>query len=117
MTDPAWAEVEGTLGKIVYFTVYQSDGVTVEDLAPYDEAKIQLKVWANDGATLKFEKDMTYVTPPGSDGRVKATLDLVTDIARGDEGAYFFTIELETAGGIIVPVVRGTLQITQGAPV
>ncbi len=115
MSDPDWSEVEGTLGKTVNFTVYKADRVTVEDLSPFDEAKIQLKVWENDGTTLKFEKDMLYVTD-GTDGRVKAVLNLVTDIAVGDERSYFFNIELETAGGIIIPVVRGTLQITQGAP-
>lgn len=115
MTDPDWAEVEGTLGKTVNFTVYKADGVTVEDLSSFDEAKIQLKVWENDGVTLKFEKDMTYVTD-GTDGRLAAVLDLATDIAIGDERSYFFNIELETAGGIIIPTVRATLQITQGAP-
>ena len=115
MTDPDWSEVEGTIGKTVYFTVYKADGVTAEDLSPFDEAKIQLKVWENDGSTLKFEKDMTYVTD-GMDGRVEAILALVTDIAIGDERSYFFNIELETAGGIIIPTIRGTLQITQGAP-
>ncbi|KKL80632.1 hypothetical protein LCGC14_2002810 [marine sediment metagenome] len=114
MVDPDWKEVEGTLGKSVYFTVLDSDG-EVEDLEPYDEAKIQLKVWRNDGTTLKFEKDMNYVTD-GTDGRVVAVLNLATDVAIGDEDAYFFTIELETAGGVIMPTVRGTFQIVQGAP-
>ena len=117
MVDPEWAEVEGTWKKAVFFTVYEADGVTPEDLSPYDESKIQLKVWENDGSTLKFEKDMTYVTPPGSDGRLRAVLDLVTDIARGDERSYLFNIELEDVTGVIVPTVRGTLLITQGAPV
>lgn len=114
MVDPDWKEVEGTLGKSVYFTVYDCEGV-VEDLEPYDESKIQLKVWRNDGISLKFEKDMNYVGD-GTDGRVVAVLNLVTDIAIGDEGAYFFTIHLETVAGIIVPTERGTLQIVQGAP-
>ena len=114
MVDPDWLEVEGTLGKHVYFTVKDSNG-DAEDLEPYDEAKIQLKVWQNDFTTLKFEKDMNYVTD-GTDGRVVAILDLATDIAIGDEGTYFFTIHLETAAGIIVPTRRGTLQIVQGAP-
>ncbi len=114
MVDPDWKEVEGTLGKHVYFTVYDCDGV-IEDLEPYDEAKIQLKVWKNDAAALKFEKDMNYVGD-GTDGRVVAILNLATDIAIGDEGSYFFVIELETAAGIIVPTIRGTLQIVQGAP-
>lgn len=116
MTDPNWQEVEGTVGKTVYFTVYKADEVTVEDLSLYDEAKIQLKVFENDKVTLKFEKDMVYVNT-GVDGRVKAVLNLATDIARGDERSYFFVIELETAGGIIIPTVRGILLITQGAPV
>ena len=95
MTDPDWAEVEGTVGKTVNFTVYKKDGITVEDLSPYDETGIQLKVWENDGTTLKFERDMAYVTD-GTDGRVKAYIS-PTDIAIGDEGAYFFTIELTKA--------------------
>jgi len=95
MTDPDWQEVEGTVGKTVYFTIYKSDGVTVEDLSPYDETGIQLKVWENDGTTLKFETDMSYVTD-GTDGRVKAYI-APGDIAIGDEGAYFFTIELTKA--------------------
>lgn len=115
MTDPAWAEVEGTVGKTVYFTVYKADRVTVEDLSIYEESKIQLKVWDNDG-DLKFEKDMTYVTPPGINGRLAAVLNLATDIAIGDERSYFFTIHLETAGGVIIPTIRATLLITQGAP-
>lgn len=94
MSDPDWAEVEGTVGKTVYFTVYKKDGVTVEDLSPYDETGIQLKVWENDDA-LKFETDMSYFTD-GTDGRVKAYIS-PTDIAIGDEGAYFFTIELTKA--------------------
>jgi len=115
LTDPQWQEVAGTLGKTVYFTVYKADGETVEDLSIYDESKIQLKVFENDKTTLKFEKDMVYVNT-GLDGRVEAVLDLATDIARGDERSYFFVIELETAGGVIIPTIRGTLQITQGAP-
>jgi len=91
MTDPDWTEVEGTIGKTVYFTVYDSGG-DAEDLSPYDEASIQLKVWENDSSTLKFEKDMAYVLD-GTDGRVKAYIG-PTDIAIGDEGAYLFTIEL-----------------------
>lgn len=93
MTDPDWTEVEGTVGKIVYFTVYKADGVTVEDLSPYDEDLIQLKVWENDGTTLKFERNMTYVVD-GTDGGLQATL-VLGDIAIGDEGSHFFTIELE----------------------
>lgn len=115
MVDPDWAEVEGTFGKLVFFTVLDCDGVA-EDLSGYDESKIQLKVWDNEGAALKFEKDMAYVTD-GTDGRLSALLNLVTDIARGDEGAYFFVIELETAAGVIVPTLKGTLMIHQGAPV
>jgi len=115
MSSPAWIEVAGTLGKTVNFTVYKADRVTVEDLSLYDEAKIQLKVFENDNTTLKFEKDMTYITD-GTDGRVQAILSLATDIARTDENTYFFVIELETAGGVIIPTVRGTLQILQGAP-
>ncbi len=114
MVDPDWKEVEGTIGKSVYFTVLDCDGVA-EDISGYDEAKIQLKVWKNDGTTLKFEKDMNYVTD-GTDGRVVAVLNLATDVAVGDEDTYFFTIELETAAGIIVPTVRGSFQIVQGAP-
>lgn len=91
MADPDWAEVEGTVGKTVYFTVYKADGVTVEDLSPYDETGIQLKVWENDGITLKFEKDMAYVLD-GTDGHVMAYIG-PADIAIGDEGSYFFTIE------------------------
>lgn len=94
MVDPDWAEVEGTVGKTVYFTVYDSEGNT-ENLAPYDETEIQLKVWENDGITLKFEKDMAYVDD-GMDGRVKAYIG-PSDIAIGDEGSYFFTIELTKA--------------------
>ncbi len=94
MTDPDWKEVEGTVGKTVYFTVYDANG-DAEDLSPYDETGIQLKIWENDGITLKFEKDMAYVTD-GTDGRVKAYIG-PTDIAIGDEGSYFFTIELAKA--------------------
>ncbi len=90
MSDPDWTEVEGTIGKTVFFTVYDSGG-DAEDLSPYDETSIQLKVWENDG-TLKFEKDMAYVGD-GSDGRVKAYIG-PSDIAVGDARAYFFTIEL-----------------------
>ncbi len=114
MVDPDWKEVEGTIGKSVYFTVNDCDGVA-EDLSPYDEAKIQLKVFRNEDSSLKFEKDMNYVTD-GTDGRVVAVLNLATDVAIGDEASYFFLIELETAGGIIVPTLRGTFQIVQGAP-
>lgn len=95
MTDPDWLEVEGTIGKTVNFTVYKSDGVTVEDLSSYDETGIQLKVWENDGTTLKFETDMAYVTD-GTDGRLKAYIG-PGDIAVGDERSYFFTIELTLA--------------------
>ena len=95
MADPEWAEVEGTVGKTVYFTVYKSDGVTVEDLSPYDETEIQLKVWENDGITLKFEKDMAYVSD-GTDGRVLAYIG-PGDMDIGDERSYFFTIELVKA--------------------
>jgi len=91
MTDPEWQEVEGTIGKTVYFTVLDSAG-DAEDISIYDETEIQLKVWENDGTTLKFEKDMAYVSD-GTDGRLKAYIG-PTDIAVGDEGAYFFTIEL-----------------------
>lgn len=115
MTDPDWSEVEGTIGKTVYFTVYKADRETVEDLSPFAEAEIQLKVWENDGTTLKFEKDMTYVTD-GTDGRLAAVLNIATDIAVGDERSYFFVIMLETAGGVVIPTIRATLQITQGAP-
>ena len=102
MTDPDWHEVEGTIGKTVYFTVYDSAG-DPEDISIYDETSIQLKVWENDGTTLKFEKDMAYVSD-GSDGRLKAYIS-PTDIAIGDEGAYFFTItlvleETNTATGV-----------------
>ena len=95
MTDPDWAEVEGTVGKTVYFTVYKADGETVEDLSPYDETGIQLKVWENDGTTLKFETDMAYETD-GIDGRLSAVI-APGDIAIGDEGSYFFTIALVIA--------------------
>jgi len=94
MTDPDWHEVEGTIGKTVYFTVYDSAG-DAEDISIYDETSIQLKVWENDGTTLKFEKDMAYVSD-GSDGRLEAYIG-PTDIAIDDEGAYFFTIELVKA--------------------
>ncbi len=92
MTDPDWSEVAGTNGKAVYFTVYEDDGVTAEDISGYDESKIQLKVFRDDGTTLKFEKEMSYVTD-GSDGRVMAYLG-PGDIGRDDEGSYFFVIEL-----------------------
>ncbi len=95
MTDPDWAEVEGTIGKTVYFTIYQADGETVEDLSPYDETGIQLKVFENDNTTLKFEKDMAYVTD-GTNGRLLVYIG-PSDIAIGDQGAYFFTIELAKA--------------------
>lgn len=94
MTDPDWHEVEGTVGKTVYFTVYDSAG-DAEDISIYDETEIQLKVWENDGTTLKFEKDMAYVSD-GTDGRLKAYI-APGDIAIDDEGAYFFTIELVKA--------------------
>jgi len=96
MSDPDWQEVEGTVGKTVYFTVYKADGVNVEDLAPYDETGIQLKVYENDGTTLKFEKDMAYASPPGTNGRLKAYIG-PGDIAIGDERSYFFNIELVKA--------------------
>lgn len=105
MTDPDWTEVEGTVGKTVYFTVYKADGVTVEDLSPYTETDIQLKVWENDGA-LKFEKDMTYFTN-GIDGILQTTISY-GDIARGDEGAYFFTIELVSGEENTATGVGGT---------
>ena len=95
MTDPDWTEVEGTVGKTVTFTVYKSDGVTVEDLSPYDEAGIQLKVWENDGTTLKFETDMAYVGD-GTDGQLEAYIG-PGDIAVGDERSFFFSIELVIA--------------------
>ncbi len=92
MTDPDWQEVEGTVGKTVYFTVYKADKVTVEDLSPYDETGIQLKVFENDGTTLKFEKDMAYESD-GTDGRLQAFIG-PGDMAIGDERSYFFIIEL-----------------------
>lgn len=95
MTDPDWMEVEGTVGKTVTFTVYKADRVTVEDLSPYDETGIQLKVWENDGTTLKFETDMAYVTD-GTNGLLK-TFIAPGDIAIGDERSYFFSIELTIA--------------------
>ncbi len=95
MTDPDWSEVEGTVGKTVTFTIYQADGETVEDLSVYDETGIQLKVWENDGVTLKFETDMAYVTD-GTDGQLEAII-APGDIDIGDQGAYFFTIELAIA--------------------
>jgi len=95
MVDPDWAEVEGTIGKTVNFTVYKADKVTVENLSPFDETGIQLKVFENDGVTLKFEKDMAYVTD-GVDGQLEAYIG-PTDIAIGDEKSYFFTIELTKA--------------------
>jgi len=94
MTDPDWQEVEGTVGKTVFFTVYDANG-DAEDISIYDETEIQLKVYENDGTTLKFEKDMSYVTD-GMDGRVKVYL-APGDIAIGDERSYFFTIELVKA--------------------
>ncbi len=95
MTDPDWTEVERTVGKTVYFTVYKADGVTAEDLSPYDETGIQLKVWENDGTTLKFETDMAYVTD-GTNGRLQAII-APGDMDIGDERSYFFTIELTKA--------------------
>jgi len=95
LTDPDWSEVAGTVGKVVTFTVYQADKVTVEDLSPYDEIGIQLKVWENDGITLKFETDMAYVTD-GTDGQLEAII-APGDTAIGDERAYFFTIALTIA--------------------
>ena len=95
MTDPDWSEVEGTIGKTVTFTIYKADGTTVEDLSTYDETGIQLKVWENDGTTLKFETDMAYATD-GTDGQLEAII-APGDIAIGDEGAYFFTIQLTIA--------------------
>jgi len=94
MVDPDWAEVEGTVGKTVTFTVYKADKVTVENLSLYDETGIQLKVWENDGA-LKFEKDMAYVTD-GVDGQLEAYIG-PGDMDIGDEQSYFFTIELTKA--------------------
>ncbi len=105
-----WEEVEGTVGKVVYFTVYDCNG-DAEDISGN---VVTLKVWDDDSALLNFTGACILVGG-GLLGRCRYTI-VAGDVAIGDEGVYGFVIEL-TSGGVTRPTIRGILKILQGSPV
>ena len=109
MTGIDWTAVEGDSGHDVFFTVYDCNGVG-EDISGH---VITLKVWEDDGDSLKFSGACVLVGG-GTAGRCKYTV-AVKDFVFGDEGIYLFALKV-AAGADIRNTLKGSLHVTQGPP-